>query len=408
MNRIKLYFKQTSILTISQIINLLLSLGIAILLTKNLSLNDFGIYAFFIAIITLTSIISDLGLNESVAQFIAKIDNNIIHRNIIGNVLFLYACLGVLFSLLILLMSLFIDGIFQIKIGILLAENWWLLFTIPFYELSKAIYRGSGFIAKWAISNILPRLFFLIFLVLFLEKYNISTSISCRLFVISYMLSALINIIFLKPKFKYSRKYLLDTINNIKNFGFYTSVGNFIFNTSSYFDRIFISLFLSSKEMALYQVAITVASPMVMFSRSIGIGKFKNFVNKNSIGKFVSEINFIILVVQCFIIFYILPFVLDYFSLEKYFSIYSILHYILLAHIFLGLKQPYAFFFISKKWGKEIKDISIFTAIISLIAFSFLVPSLKIEGASLGLIVTYFTLWGFHYIYYRKLIKNLY
>jgi O-antigen/teichoic acid export membrane protein len=220
---------------------------------------------------------------------------------------------------------------------------------------------------------------------------NVATS-----FAISYALSIVPNLIILRPNFTYKTEIVKQLLHKIRSFGLNVMLGVSIFNMTVFLDRLFISLMLNANVLAVYQMAVTFANPIGMFSRSIGISTFRNYIKQDTISAKINILNLSILIIQAIFVILVAPYVLQLFNLEQYISSLAILPFILLAHIFLGMKQPYGFFLIARKRGNAIRSIALGTALISIISFSVFVPIFDLYGALMGLIVTYLFLITAH------------
>jgi O-antigen/teichoic acid export membrane protein len=389
-------FRTSSLLTISQGINVILSFAITLLLTQSLEIAEFGVYTFYLICVYLISMFIDFGLNEAGAQDLAEFESTEGVRIRVGNIYFLGVFVCILFSICVLIISIFVDHIFVVKAGKLLRETWWLLFSVPVYELTKSICRGCGFMWRWSVVNILPRLFFLISLLLIIDENNLNLQHVVQLFALSYFASTFVDLMLLRPRFLLDGIILTRLIKKIRSFGLNVMISVSVLNGTFFLDRLFISLVLNSNVLAYYQLAVMLSNPVGMFSRSLGISTFRNYINQKFISKKVNLLNISILFIQILFVLLVAPIILRLFSIEKYGMSLDILPFILLAQLFLGLKQPYGFYLIAKKMGTAIRQIALWTVLVSFISFSVFVSLFELQGAVIGLIVTYLFLFMAH------------
>ena len=405
MKSIKNIFQENYLITLSQIINIILALIITVIVTRHLTVNEFGILTLFITFILVISIFVDLGLGESSAQFIGEVADQEVSSQIIG-ITFIYSIVsGIAFSLIILALSMFVDILFQVKIGSLFKQYWIYLGAIPIYELSKTMSKGTGLLRQWAVINILPRLFFLLGLLIIWQRGTIQLSSIAFVFSMSYILSVIINLFILKPSFNFDGINRLEVLNRVKSFGYKVMLSNLVFNANISLDKLLISVMLTSQMLGIYQFAVMVSNPIVLFSRSLGISGFSKFIHQDKIASRVHSINLLALVIQSILIYTLFPVFLSIFDLEKYMAAHQYLPLVLAAHVFLGLKQPYSFYFIAHKWGSDLLNISLITLLTSFVIYLVSIYMWGIYGAPIGLVYAYLVLWGMLKIRYEKNIK---
>jgi len=295
---------------------------------------------------------------------------------------------------------------FQVKTGLLFRRYWLYLGAVPMYELSRAMSRGASQLGSWAVINVLPRFFFVISLVILWHTNMLQLDQVCFVFALSYILSALTNLAILQPVFRLDKSKAMNIMSKIKKFGFKVTISNLVFNANISLDRLLISFMLNSEILGIYQFAISVSNPIVMISRSLGISRFKKYISQNSIGSRIQGINLMVLVLQSLLIYYLFPYLTNFLSLDKYLPAHLFLPFILIAHIFLGLKQPYSYYFIAHKWGSELLIISYLTLVGSSIFYIILMYFWGIYGALIGLMITYFILYISIKILYRNKITG--
>jgi O-antigen/teichoic acid export membrane protein len=409
MERIKLIkkiFQENYLATLSQIINISLALIITLIITRSIPIEQFGIFTLFITITVVSAIFMDLGLGESSAQYIGEVKDNKLSHQIMG-ITFLYSLyIGVAYSSILLVFSFFLDLVFQVKTGFLFREYWIYLGAIPVYELSKTMSKGTGRLGQWSIINILPRLFFLIGLLIISQKGNIHLSLIIFVFAISYIISVIINLFILKPSFNFDAVTKHEIRTRVRTFGFKVMLSNLVFNANVSLDKLLISVLLTSQILGVYQFAVMVSNPIVVFSRSLGVSGFSKFIHQDRIPPQVHSTNLFALLIQGILLYILFPIFLSLLGLEKYIVAHQYLPFILVAHVFLGLKQPYSFYFIAHKWGDDILKISIFTLVTSFIFYLAGIYLLGIYGALLGLVYSYLILWLLLVFRYNKNLKS--
>jgi O-antigen/teichoic acid export membrane protein len=379
--------KNTSWMTLNQIVTVVLSMFISIIFARFTSQELFGNYNFLISIITMISIIAIPGLNTSMLRSISRGMDGVYVKAV--KLSFMWSMLGVptlfligayfyLFNNQIIGIGLFIAAIF---FPLIYAPNNWI-----------ALLQGKkrfDIFAKYSIIQTIIRTL-AITLTIFLE--NTSLIIIFTMYIIT---TALTNIFFY---FK-CKKYL-ENNNEEKGWkksGYKLSLNDFISLSYDNIDKILIGIFLGPVELAIYTIAVSIVSAMkgsaIQIIKVISPSIFT--MKKETLGYKLKK-TFPVLVVSNLIITAViilcLPFIMELLYSEKYASS------ILFAQIY-SLTIPLAVFLgvlsaslIAMKEENALLSSRILGFSLMMILYTILIPLLGINGAIIASILYYASL----------------
>ena len=136
MNQVKSIFKNTSWLTISQVITSICAFLWTIIIARYLGVSDYGIVSFAISFTSLVGIVMDLGMSTYITREIAKNRNSV---NKYFNNIFI-------FKLILAIILFFISGLILYLLGY---PQWTilitLLFTIELIFMSMTVFLNGVF-----------------------------------------------------------------------------------------------------------------------------------------------------------------------------------------------------------------------------------------------------------------------
>lgn len=313
--------------------------------------------------------------------------------------------IGILFSLFIWFFSFKINELLNTQIGPTLRVIAPLCIVLPFQFFISAVSTGTNKIKIEAIFNIIPKIIFLIALIVFIAQYELSVLMCIVLNLISSLAVILIVLIGLKPRFNELKKHLKLVLSKNKKYGIHYYAGS-VFNQTTYrLDEIFISGFINTVQLGYYSLANLVCSPMIMMSQSLSRSMFKRYANSDRIPKQVFSYNTAWLFL-CVIGLFAISKIFVGIIFENY-DFSSVLKYIFplsFAFFFQGLCAPYVFL-AAKSMGKEIRNVAWMEAIINIAGNLILIPIYGVLGAIYASILAklvHFLALKFYYYKYLK------
>lgn len=400
--------KKPAILYLSMILNLLLGFIVTKINTTLLSVAEYGMFSLCINTIVFTHVFFSCGLFEASSRLIAVEQYKQKTKEISGTTIILTVILGIFFNLAILCLSQFFDSIFKIRINFLLFLFFPFVFAILFQSMFQIILRGLGHIGKLSVFTFLPRLFYVISMLLLsmLGVFTLKNSIYAYLLNILIVVIAFIFI--LKPSFKHIKYHFNKLISEVKNFGSYLYIANILSAFFYHIDKFIIAYFLDVQQLAFYSLGFALTYPLSQFSSALSISSYKKFANQNYITKKYLYVNLIFVLLPALLLIIFRKFiVLDIFS-KQFLPTIDIVTLLTVASVFKSLSIPYTMFFKAQKRGREVRNITIIVQIVFFILNLILIPAMGIIGASITAVISYGLDYILYFFKYRSLfLKNI-
>ncbi len=397
-------FQQVAILFASNIFLIIIGFGIKKIQTHQLGDISYGEYAFFISLVTFLSLFFRFGFFVSLRNLLAQ-NHNIIREKKLLAIGFIIATInGIGLCIVVWFLSFFVNELFQTNMGYTMQIFAPLTIVYPFYYLVNSYGVGTNNVKIIAIYNNLPKLLFLLSLMIFFKNLTINVIIFFNL--ISTFIIIFYFLIKLKPNFSSTKKYwkLLWLKNQKYGFHYYTGA---IANQTTYkLDELFIAYFKNTTLLGFYSLALLVASPMILMSQALNQSMYKQYSHLKRIPKKIFLYNTLWLL-GCMLFLYLFGdyIVVFLFGIE-FKSVSSYVFYISFAFFFQGMSSPYTFL-AAKSKGKEIRNVAWAEAIANISGNIILIPILGVEGAILTSVISKIINYSYFKYYYRKYLKAL-
>ena len=109
--------RQTVVLFAAQIINALLGVAVTGMNARALSVEEYGLFTFALVLILFVAWFFDFGFFSAGSRIVALAKDRIEERKIVGSLIVLCLILGIGFSIVLLVLSLFLDSMFRTNVG---------------------------------------------------------------------------------------------------------------------------------------------------------------------------------------------------------------------------------------------------------------------------------------------------
>jgi len=249
---------------------------IRIILARNLSVEDYGLYFAVFAFVSFVLFFRDFGLGSALIKYIAEYRVKSQHPEIktsIYSVFYSLLAFSLIYGLLLFFGAPYIST-YYFKDERALLLLYFFIAYILFSALTiflKSIFQGFQKIKTFSMVEVVRMIFVLILILIFLKlDYNIYSPIFAQ--VISWILVFLMFLpFFFKtfPYFKYRTKNLLSITKNLYSFGFavtFTQIGSKIISRA---DTLMLTYFTSLTDVGIYNVVLPSALLFLFFGTSI-------------------------------------------------------------------------------------------------------------------------------------------
>ena len=390
----------------AQIVNAALGFAVLAMLTRAMSIEDFGTYSWAITAMTFLSMFFDMGLFTSGARLMAVSDPEVWHARAAA-LIAASAGLGVLLAACTAIASFAAEPLFGANAARVLLLLSPLAMVFPLQEMLLSIAQGANRIRFLAVLTMLPRLFLMPTLLVLLLTTGITLD-TAVLATLGFMgIAALAGIRYLRPAFGSMRGQFGAIRKEVREFGRDMYAGRVIDGLTSGLDKMLISLYYGMASLGAYTVAATMVSPVGMFSRAVAASAYKRFAWKRSIARAIllgnlawCTVGTAVLVLACETL---IPLVFP----GKYGTSLPVLPWLAAGIALMGLNSPFHSFLAAQRQGKSIRTMSIVTSALNVTANLVLVPLYSMAGAAAALLATYAVNLAMNLFYYRAHINRI-
>ena len=258
--------RQTSTLFLSQIVALFIGVFIGVINTRALGPEGYGILAFFLTITSFTVLFFRFGFFSASGLLIAQAKDEIKERELTGASVIVAFFIGVSYAFFILLLSFFVDDIFNTNVGWILRCTSFLLIAMPFSMLVSQVGRGMNKITKMSLFNVVPKVVYLLGALMLLRVVQIEPFHFIVLNIFCTIVGILVVMHSFHPLFNSINENLKEIWKNTKEYGFHLYLGQIAGLSTYQLDKIFITYFVNTTQLGFYSLAMAMTSPMVGLS----------------------------------------------------------------------------------------------------------------------------------------------
>ena len=395
--------RQTSTLYISQIVALFLGIFVGIINTRSLGPEGYGILAFFFTITSFTVLFFRFGFFSASGLLIAQAKDKRKERELTGASVIVALLIGISYAFFILVLSFFVDDIFNTNVSWILRCTSFLLIALPFGMLVPQVGRGMNKIEKMSLFNVIPKIFYLLGALMLLRIVQIEPFHFIVLNIFSMIIGILVVMHSFHPLFNNISENLKEICKKTKEYGFHLYLGQIADQSTYQLDRIFITFFINTTQLGFYSLAMTIAIPMTGLSTALSQSLFKGFVDADKIPKKVIYYNFLWLTACVIVLVIFGQFIIILLFTEKFLPSVPLILPLSLAALFKGMYSPYNMFLGAKGKGKWLRNISMSQAIFNIIGNLIFIYFWGAMGAAIASAIATLIAYLGHIYYYKRI-----
>jgi len=399
--------RQTIILFLAQTVNVLLGVAVTALNARALTVEEYGAFSFALVVIIFVAWFFDFGLFAAGSRIVALAREKIEERQIIGTLIVLSLGLGVSFSAVLLLVSLFIDSVFRSNVGVVLLSLSPLVAVFPFQTMFVGALRGSNEIGKLAAYTILPRLLYLGTILVAVSMSALTLSLTLMLNVGTLIAATVIIAAATRPIFRNWWNQVDRILVETRQYGLHIYTGTIVDNLTFGSDKLLISYFLGTVAVGFYSVAQTLTMPISLMSRSLATSVFKDFTSYDRIPVKLNLANFLWLLIAGVGLLLLSKLLVETIFTDKYLRALEVVPYLVVSAVFTGLNQLYHSFLMAHRQGQYVRNMSIASSSLNVIGNIVLIYRFGIIGAALSAVLTYALNYVMNLYYYQKTVNAL-
>ena len=394
--------KKTAWYFSSQLLNAVLGVAVYGILTRALSVDAFGTYNFIIAFFLFFATFFDFGLASSGMRLLAVAAGEEEQRRRAGALLVLSAVVGVGFVIVAAAASSIVDALFHSGAGRLILLIAPLAVVYPLQEMMISIGQGSSRIRFLSVFVVLPRVLLLGMLLPLYYYGTLTLPLALVASLLSMLLAVAIASGYLHPLFRHVREEMPAIMLELREFGRQVYAGRIVDGMTTGLDRILLSLFHGMTPVGYYAVALTMTSPVVMFSRAVSGSAYKSFADSPRLPRALLLANFVWCTLGTLVLVFACELLIPMFFTTRYEPSLTVLPWLAVGVGLAGLNQPFHAFLMAQRQGRSVKIMSVSTSILMVVLNVALIPSFRMTGAAIAMIGAYGVNIGMNLWYYGR------
>ncbi|MFC1888525.1 oligosaccharide flippase family protein [Thermodesulfobacteriota bacterium] len=393
---------QTITLFSSIIFGIPLGIVSSAITTRVLGAEAYGILSFFTTITVFCLLFFRFGFSESGGLLVARTRDEGEERELVGATILIFTIIGFLYSAFLFCFSFFVDDIFDTSIGSLLRWMSLLLFFQPFQYPILSLARGGNHIGVLSIYKILPRLFYIVIILLLLTRWELDVTAVILLTVLTSLAVTASVLRALKPSFRNLGVKIRAIRQMNREYGINLYKAQIVSMASIRLSGLFIGYFADMTSLGFFSLATVMATPLVAFSTALSTSLFKRFTSTSRLSNNIIGINAIVIALTSLLLWFGGKFFVLVLFTAEYIEVAALLKFLIISSIFEGLKQPYNVFLGANGHAVWLRKIATSVALTYLVANIILVPSWGAYGAAAAGICGQFTAFAGHVWFYRR------
>ena len=394
--------QQTFSYFMAQLANAAIGLAVLAVLTRSLSLTDFGAYSFVLTLITFVGLFFDFGMSPSGARLMALAQNPEEQRSRAGVLLAGAGVLGLGLSIVLAFGSLFIDALFGQNLSALLLLAAPFALVLPVQESVLLLCQGSNRIGLLSVVTVLPRVLLLPALLIIASSGGMRTSHAIAATLAATVVAVALAVALLRPRMHAFRANARLLRTEMREFGRQTYAGRLVDSLTTGVDRMLLSKFHGLAPVGLYSIAFTMATPISMLSRSLASSAYHRFANEDAIPRRMLVMNAAWCVAGAAALVASGALIITVFFSRNYLPSLSVLPFLACGAALVGLNSLFHSFFMARREGRVIRIMAFATSGANVILNIALVPVLSMAGAGIAFVSSNALNLVLNVLYYKR------
>jgi|HubBroStandDraft_6_1064221.scaffolds.fasta_scaffold77743_2 O-antigen/teichoic acid export membrane protein len=371
-----------------------------------MSPGEMGRYAFCLSIVLVASLTLDFGIFPAGGRMLALVRDRDSERQGLGALVLVTGLVGLAFSVVLASIAVPIDLLFKKDVKWLLLSVAILAAMQPFQRLVEEACQGLNQIRRLSEFQFIMAVSQLSFFVALGMLNRLTAKTALLTYLLGIGIASLCTIVLLRPKFQHVRRFISETLSEVRRYGFDVYISRITGTTSVRMDNIVITYFVGFQPLGLYYSAQRLSSPIATLSRALAITRFRAFTALDRIPRRIIRWNYGAVIGCSVVLAAIGPFALRL-VFPRYAEAAGLLVPFAALNLFQGLFQPYNMFLASHGRGADLRNTAIAAIAASFIFLIILTPRFGVAGAAWAGVIAMAIDYAVHIYYYRRLRRAL-
>jgi O-antigen/teichoic acid export membrane protein len=381
--------RKSSIYFTALLVNAVLGIVVYGVLARAMDVPEFGTYTFILAFFVFTAMFFDFGIAPAGKRIVAITDDPGRMERRIGALLLLSLVVGMLYAVFVAAASFAVEAWFHAGAGAVLLVVSPLAIVFHLQETILSVTQGSSRMMLLSAFLVLPRGILILFLIVLAASGEIDIRLAVTATLLATGAAVGITAGMLRPSFHGVREEVGLIFREVREFGREMYVGRLVDGLTSGLDKILISFFHGMAPVGFYSVAMTMSTPVSMFSNAVSQSAYRRFVHAERIPRNILLVTLLWSTVGAALLFVACQTLIPLFFTDRYATALSVLPWVIAGFALAGLNHPFHTFLAARRQGRAIRLMSITCAAVNLVLNLVLIPLLGMTGAAIAFFATY-------------------
>lgn len=385
------------------LLNTLLGLVVYVMLTRSMSVADFGTYSFVIAIFLFVGMFFDFGIASAGMRLMALLRDGEDAARRIGALLMLSVLVGIGFVLVAIAASFAVDSVFGKNAGAIILMAAPLTLVYPLQEMVLSISQGSSRMRFMSVFLVLPRVLLIAALAFLLLTGGIDARMAVLATLVTLGAAVGIAVGYMRPVFTNLGSEFRMIFREVREYGRDIYLGRVVDGMTTGLDKMLLSYFHGMVPVGFYSIAMTMSTPISMPSKAMAQSAYRRFVSDDSIADRLLLLNVLWCTVGAALLLVACQLLIPLFFTDRYSASLVVVPWLMAGFALAGLNHPFHAFLAAHRQGRSIRIMSMTSSGVNIALNFALIPGMGMTGAALALLATYLVNIVMNLHFYREL-----
>ena len=395
--------REASIFTASNVLVGVLGIVSTAVLARNLTTREFGSYAFAVSFLAFVALLFDFGFFAPAARLAARSEPRA-QREITGAALVLYAPIGLAYCIAMFGLSFRVDAWFHVSASHPLRIAALFAFALPLIPIVQQLAQGVDRLHIASISLVVLQALLVALLVI--SAGSLSPTKALVLRCLSVAGAALCAVVWLRPSFRFLRKWLTELVRETRRYGFAIYVGRILSIGTYNMDVLMLGVFTNARSVGFYTLAGSIAAAANLPVLGLSTALFAPMARARKIRRQLLVVGASLGLITALAAWALAkPFIELVFS-DRYAPAAALVLPLALAQAVRGLTGFYNTFLSAQGEGRALRNAGIVLTVSNLVFNFALIPPFGAMGAAWASLFALVANLGAHVIFYRRALED--
>ena len=378
------------------------------LLARNMSPEEFGTFAFALAFLLFLALFFDFGLFLPAARVAATTADPIARRGVVGAALVAYVPVAVAFSALVALLSLGVDGWFNVE-GAGDAVRFVAPFALafPFLHVAVQLVQGVGRLHVYSVSTSGAQILLVAVLVAVLAAdVAMTATLALALHSASVLVAAAGVALCLRPVFVSVRENVARLVQGARAYGFQVYVGRLLGIGTYNMDVLMVAAFTDPASVGFYTLAAAIASMISLPVIALANALFPRMTREAAIDRRWLGIAVVVGVAGAGVVAVAAGPLVELVFSSPYSAVAGLVLPLGLAEAVRGVVSIYNSFLSAHGRGRELRNAAVVLTVSNLVLNLALIPPFGAMGAAWASLFALLANLLAHVVFYRRSLTS--